>query len=138
MEKRNRAEALILQAERQLREVMLDFGMQFARNHRQRIETLSLELHDNLAQDDARMIDESYAGLQDALYDLNQEVRQYYSDDEEDELFGFIRNIFSGKGDREPPNEDEDDNNTGSLPIPSPRRPGPGSGTNDSAELPPT
>ncbi|MBD0312778.1 MAG: molecular chaperone DnaK, partial [Microcoleus sp. T3-bin5] len=38
VEKRTRAEALILSAERQLREVALDFGMQFARNRRQRID----------------------------------------------------------------------------------------------------
>jgi len=48
VEKR-RAEALILQAERQLKEVALDFGMQFERNRRQHIETLSWELRENLA-----------------------------------------------------------------------------------------
>lgn len=40
MEKRNRAEALILQGKRRIREVALDFGMQFAYNGCQRI-TLS-------------------------------------------------------------------------------------------------
>lgn len=45
VEKR-RAEALILQAERQLKEVALDFGMQFERNRRQHIETLIWELRE--------------------------------------------------------------------------------------------
>ena len=40
VEKRTRAEALILQAERQLREVALEMGMQFARNRRQRIDNI--------------------------------------------------------------------------------------------------
>ncbi|MEO1431013.1 MAG: molecular chaperone DnaK [Cyanobacteria bacterium J06632_19] len=96
VEKRTRSEALILQAERQLREVALDFGMQFARNRRQRIDNICRDLRDSLKQDDDRGIDQAYADLQDALSDLNKEVRQYYADDEEDDLFGTIRDIFIG------------------------------------------
>ncbi|MEL6164262.1 MAG: molecular chaperone DnaK, partial [Cyanobacteria bacterium J06628_3] len=96
IEKRTRSEALILQAERQLREVALDFGMQFARNRRQRIDNISRDLKDSLKENDERGIDQAYADLQDALSDLNKEVRQYYADDEEDDLFGTIRDIFIG------------------------------------------
>ena len=96
VEKRTRSEALILQAERQLREVALDFGMQFARNRRQRIDNISRDLKDSLKVNDDRGIDQAYADLQDALSDLNKEVRQYYADDEEDDLFGTIRDIFIG------------------------------------------
>jgi len=96
VEKRTRSEALILQAERQLREVALDFGMQFARNRRQRIDNICRDLKDSLKEDDDRGIDQAYADLQDALSDLNKEVRQYYADDEEDDLFGTIRDIFIG------------------------------------------
>ena len=96
VEKRTRSEALILQAERQLREVALDFGMQFARNRRQRIDNISRDLKDSLKENDERGIDQAYADLQDALSDLNKEVRQYYADDEEDDLFGTIRDIFIG------------------------------------------
>ncbi|MBV6625690.1 MAG: molecular chaperone DnaK [Rivularia sp. (in: Bacteria)] len=96
VEKRTRSEALILQAERQLREVALDFGMQFARNRRQRIDNICRDLRDSLKEDDDRGIDQAYADLQDALSDLNKEVRQYYADDEEDDLFGTIRDIFIG------------------------------------------
>lgn len=101
VEKRTRAEALILQSERQLREVALDFGMGFARNHRQRIDRICRELRQSLQEKDDRGIDQAYADLQDALYNLNREVREYYSDDEEDDLFGTIRDIFIGDGDRE-------------------------------------
>ncbi|MBW4499859.1 MAG: molecular chaperone DnaK [Scytonema hyalinum WJT4-NPBG1] len=101
VEKRTRAEALIIQAERQLREVALDFGMQFARSRRQRIDNICRELRESLQENDDRGIDQAHADLQDALYDLNREVRQYYVDDEEDDLFGTIRDIFTGDKDRE-------------------------------------
>lgn len=101
VEKRTRAEALILQAERQLREVALDFGMQFARNRRQRIDNICRDLRDSLKADDDRGIDQTYADLQDALSDLNKEVRQYYAEDEGDDLFGTIRDIFIGDKDRD-------------------------------------
>jgi molecular chaperone DnaK len=100
VEKRTRAEALILQSERQLREVALDFGMQFARSRRQRIDNICRELRESLQANDDRGIDQSYADLQDALSELNREVRQYYQDDEDDDLFGTIRDIFTG-GDKD-------------------------------------
>ncbi|MBW4614854.1 MAG: molecular chaperone DnaK [Desmonostoc vinosum HA7617-LM4] len=100
IEKRTRAEALILQAERQLREVALEFGMQVARNRRQRIDNICRELKESLQENDDRGIDQAYADLQDALSELNREIRQYYTEDEDDDLFGTIRDIFTG-GDRE-------------------------------------
>ncbi len=101
VEKRNRGEALILQGERQLKEIGLDFGTQFARNRRQRIQSIAAELREHLAQDDDRGIDQSYAALKDELYELNREVREYYSEDDEYDLFGSIRSVFTGEGDRE-------------------------------------
>jgi molecular chaperone DnaK len=107
VEKRTRSEALILSAERQLKEVALDFGMSFARNRRVRIETMCRELRESLKEDDDRGIDQAYADLQDALYELNREVRQYYMDDEDDDLFGAIKDIFTGKDDDDyPPTRD--------------------------------
>ena len=108
VEKRTRAEALILQGERQLKEAALDFGTQFARNRRQRIETLSRQLREYLTQDDDRGIDQCYADLQDALYELNREIREYYIEDEEDDLFGSIRSVFTGERDREPYGRDRE------------------------------
>ncbi|NJL11006.1 MAG: molecular chaperone DnaK [Calothrix sp. SM1_7_51] len=100
VEKRTRAEAQILQAERQLREIALDFGMGFARSRRQRIDNICRELKEALQADDDRGIDQAYADLQDALYELNREVRQYYTEDEEDDLFGTIKDLFTG-GDKD-------------------------------------
>jgi molecular chaperone DnaK len=101
VEKRTRSEALILQAERQLREVALEFGMQFSRNRRQRIDTICRELRESLQENDDRGIDQAYADLQDALYELNREVRQYYAEDEDDDLFSTIRDIFTGEKEKE-------------------------------------
>ena len=102
VEKRTRAEALILQAERQLREVALEMGMQFARNRRQRIDNICRNLRESLQADEDRGIDQAYADLQDALYELNREVRQYYAEDEDEDLFGAIRDIFAGEKEKEP------------------------------------
>lgn len=105
VEKRTRAEALTLEAERELKQVALDFGMQFARNRRQRIEVLIRQLREYLNQDSDRGIDQSYADLREALADLNREVRQYYSDDDDGgNLFDSIRRVFTDDDDDyEPP-----------------------------------
>jgi molecular chaperone DnaK len=100
VEKRTRSEALIFQAERQLREVALEFGMQFARSRRQRIDNICRDLKESLKENSDRGIDQAYADLQDALYELNREVRQTYAEDEDDDLLGTIRDIFTG-GDKD-------------------------------------
>ena len=100
VDKRNRADALTLQAERQLREVALDFGLQFAADLRYRIDSLVRELRDSLKRDDDRDIDRAYADLQDVLYELNREVRLRFSEEEEeDDWLGSIRRTITGEGD---------------------------------------
>ncbi|WP_228054282.1 molecular chaperone DnaK, partial [Nodosilinea sp. LEGE 07298] len=95
VEKRNRAEALTFQAERLLREVALDFGMQFARDRRRRIEGLVQELRDYLEQSDERGIDIAQAELQDELYDLNREAYLYEAEDApEGGILGQIGNTL--------------------------------------------
>jgi len=101
VEKRNRAETMATDAERQLKEVTLDFGTQFASAYRRRIEALVLELRDAIAQNDDRAIDRAQSDLQDTLYELKREVRLAYAEDEDDDFFGSIRRVFTG--------EDEDD-----------------------------
>ncbi|NEQ36195.1 MAG: molecular chaperone DnaK [Okeania sp. SIO3I5] len=96
VDKRNRAEALAFQAERQLREVALDYGMQFAARSRQRIEMLIRELRDSLERDDERGIDQIGVDLQDALYDLKREVSIYTSEEDDDDFFGSVRRTISG------------------------------------------
>lgn len=100
VEKRNRAEALAFQAERQLKEVVLSLGSQFAAGQRRRIEALVQELRDSVARDDERGMDRAQADLQDALYELNREVKLEMSEDEDD-FFGAIRRTFTGEDDRE-------------------------------------
>ncbi|MBW4463183.1 MAG: molecular chaperone DnaK [Nodosilinea sp. WJT8-NPBG4] len=95
VEKRNRAEALTFQAERLLREVALDFGMQFARDRRRRIEGLVQELRDYLEKSDERGIDIAQAELQDELYDLNREAYLYEAEDApEGGILGQIGNTL--------------------------------------------
>jgi molecular chaperone DnaK len=95
VEKRNRAEALTFQAERLLREVALDFGMQFARERRRRIESLVQELRDGLERGDERGIDIAQTELQDELYDLNREAYLYEAEDEQEGgILGQIGNTL--------------------------------------------
>jgi molecular chaperone DnaK len=95
VEKRNRAEALTFQAERQLREATLDFGMSFTMPYRNRIEPLSQRLREALANNDDRSVDIAEADLKDALYDLNREVYQQTKLDEgEGGFFESIKNFF--------------------------------------------
>lgn len=54
VEKKTKAEALTFEAERKLREVALDFGMQFASSRRREIEVLVRELRQALADKDER------------------------------------------------------------------------------------
>ena len=76
-EKFNRAEALILQGKQQLKQAALDFGMQFAQNLRQDIETLSRQLRESLMQGEEIRIKQYYADLQSKLDELNQQMRQH-------------------------------------------------------------
>ena len=99
IEKRNRAEALANQAERQLREATLEFGMQFANQYRRQIDPLVDELRESLRRNDDRGIDQVGADLQDVLYNLNREVREMLSEEEGDDFFGSIRRVFSADED---------------------------------------
>ena len=101
VEKRNRAETLATEAERQLKEVTLDFGNQFASAYRRRIETLVQEVRQAIARSDDRTLDRAQADLQDTIYELKREIRLAYSEDEDDDFFGSIRRVFSGDNDRE-------------------------------------
>ncbi len=103
IEKRNRAEALTFKAERVLREVAIDFGMQFGRDRRRRIEGLIQELRAALEQKDDRSIDISQADLQNEVYELNREAYLYDLDEEGDGILGQIgdtlKRAFAGEDD---------------------------------------
>jgi molecular chaperone DnaK len=99
IEKRTKAEALTFEAERQLREVALDFGMQFAGSYRRKIENLVQELRTFLSKNDDRGIDITQGDLRDALYDLQQEVYSLTREDEDEgDFFGSIRRTLSSIG----------------------------------------
>ncbi|GAB4468471.1 MAG: hypothetical protein OHK0037_26070 [Elainellaceae cyanobacterium] len=99
VEKRTKAEALTYQAERQLREVALDFGMQFASPYRRKIEALIKDLRDALANNDERRIDTLEADLRDALYQLQQEVYQFDRGDEDEGFFSSLKRTLLGDDD---------------------------------------
>lgn len=110
IEKKTRAEALTYQAERLLREVALDFGMQFAGSHRRRIENLIQELRDTLKRGDERGIDIAQADLQDAIYEMNREVYQFNQEDEEGGILGSIKRTLFGEDEDELPYWTDRDN----------------------------
>jgi molecular chaperone DnaK len=98
VDKRNKAEALTFQAERQLKEVASDFGLQFATGKRRRIEALVKELRESLAEDEEYEIDQINVELQEALYDLNREVKLISSEEDED-LLSSLKRTFAGEKD---------------------------------------
>jgi molecular chaperone DnaK len=95
IDKRNRAEALSYQAERQLREVALEFGMQFANAQRKQIEGLVREIRAALADGDERLIEEIKNELDDALYDFSRQVKTL-TDEEDKGILGTLKDIFVG------------------------------------------
>jgi molecular chaperone DnaK len=98
VDKRNRAEALTYQAERQLREVALEFGMQFANSQRKQIEALVRELREALADGDERLIDEIKTELDEAIYDFTRQVRAL-TEEEDKGILGTLKEIFVGDDD---------------------------------------
>jgi molecular chaperone DnaK len=95
IDKRNRAEALSYQAERQLREVALEFGMQFANAQRKQIEGLVREIREALADSDERLIDEIKNELDDALYDFSRQVKTLTAEEDKG-ILGTLKEIFVG------------------------------------------
>jgi molecular chaperone DnaK len=96
VDKRNRVQTLITQAERRLREVSLDYGMYFADALRRRIESYIRDLRDCLEKNDDRGIDLTYADLQSSLYDLNREINLRYREEEGEGFFDPLKRTFAG------------------------------------------
>mgnify|MGYP001794149935 CR=1 FL=1 len=90
IEKRNRAETLTFQAERAMRGVSIDFGLQFARDRKRRIDNLIQDLRDALKREDERMTDMIQSELQDELYELNREAYLYDADSDDGNIFSQI------------------------------------------------
>lgn len=103
VEKRNKARALTDQAQRRLKEITLDFGTEFTRPYRRRIESLSTEILNSLDQNDERRLDRAQADLQDVLYELNREVRLQYEEEEGEGFFSSIRRTLTGEPEEDRP-----------------------------------
>jgi molecular chaperone DnaK len=83
VERRNKAEALTSQAERRMREIAIEFGMQFASGQRRQVETLVRELRAALQDNNEREVDAIKTELDDLLYDINRQVRQLTATEDE-------------------------------------------------------
>lgn len=112
LDKHNHTEALIGEAHRYLKDIELDFEIQFAQNRRQCVDTIE-QLGECLAADDEQGIEQFSANLQEALVKLKRDVRAYLAEWHDDE-----------------------DDVTGGSPILSPIRPNPTPHNNDSAVPP--
>ena len=82
MEQSNRAIALTERAQRKLKEVTLDFGSQFASYYRRRIDVLCVAILESLEQNDELSLEKAETELQEALFELNREVKLQYEDDD--------------------------------------------------------
>jgi len=112
IEKLNRADNLAVGAERQLKELALNYGYKLSYERRKQIEGSIKKLRDAIAKEDDALIDRSQSELQEALYALSTELYaeddEYY-DDEDDDLFGGILESIGSFASRNKRGKDEDD-----------------------------
>jgi molecular chaperone DnaK len=92
IEKINRADSLVVNSERQLKELALNFGYQLSYERRKEIETLIRNLKDAIAKEDDYRIDRTQSELQEALYALANDLydKPDYEDEDDEDLFGGI------------------------------------------------
>ena len=74
VDRRNRAETLIAQAERRLRDAALELGPYGAERQQRAVELAGRDLRDGLAQGDDREMDLLVSQLEEALYGLNRRL----------------------------------------------------------------
>ena len=72
------AKDLVIQAQRKLKEIALDFGSEFASGYRHKIDDLCQKILNSLENNDEMTLDRAKFKLQNLLYELNQEVRSQY------------------------------------------------------------
>ena len=76
--KQKDAKDLIIQAQRKLKEIALDFGSQFASDYRREIDDLCQKISNSLENNDEITLNRAQTKLQDVMYELNREVRLLY------------------------------------------------------------
>ena len=74
IERRNRAQTLLSQAERRLRDAALELGPYGAERQQRSVEMATRDVQDCLAADDLQEIDLSVSGLEEALFGLNRRL----------------------------------------------------------------
>jgi molecular chaperone DnaK len=119
VEKRNKAEALTYQAERRMREIALEFGMQFASGQRRQVDTLVRELREALQENDEREVDAIKTELDELLYDINRQVR-LLTDSEDEGFFTTLKKTLLGDDDEFYDNRDYRDYGAGRMLPPAP------------------
>ncbi|PZO40063.1 MAG: molecular chaperone DnaK [Pseudanabaena frigida] len=111
IEKLNRADNLAVGAERQLKDLALNYGYKLSYERRKQIEGSIKKLRDAIAKEDDALIDRSQSELQEALYALSSELYaedEYYEDDDDD-LFGGILESIGSFASRNKRSKDEDE-----------------------------
>ena len=74
IERRNRAQTLVAQAERRLRDAALELGPYGAERQQRAVEMAMRDVQDCLAQDDLQELDLCVSGLEEALFGLNRRL----------------------------------------------------------------
>ncbi len=107
IEKLNKADSLVAAAERQLKDIALNYAYQISFERRKEMEKYIRNLQQAIASEDDYNMDRAQSELQEAVYDLSRELYEQKSlDEEEGDLFGGIRESISNftnrdKGDRD-------------------------------------
>jgi molecular chaperone DnaK len=98
VERRNKAEALTSQAERRMREIAIEFGMQFASGQRRQVENLVRELRGALQDNNERDVESIKAELEELLQEINRQVRQLTAAEDEG-FFTTLKKTILGDDD---------------------------------------
>lgn len=114
VERRNKAEALTSQAERRMREIAIEFGMQFASGQRRQVENLVRELRAALQENNEREVDAIKSELEDLIYEINRQVRQLTASEDEG-FFTTLKKTLLGDDDEFYDNRDYRDYNSGRM-----------------------
>jgi molecular chaperone DnaK len=122
VDRRNRAETLIAQAERRLRDAALELGPYGAERQQRSVEGALRELRDGLDQGDEREVDLLVSQLEEALYGLN---RRLSAERRESEGGGPLQGLRSTLGSLKDELFADDDWDDWDRPGPGPRG-GPG------------
>ena len=111
IEKLNRADNLAVGAERQLKDLAMNYGYKLSYERRKQIEGSIKKLREAISNEDDALIDRAQVELQEALYALSSELYAEDEDyeDDDDDLFGGILESIGSFASRNKRGKDEDD-----------------------------